>query len=348
MVLTKPVMHDGDVEARRPEEETPLLGHGLPTSVGPSKGNRTNIIGLAMAYIILIEIGSYLQIPPSFQLLEDIICRKYFPDHILPGGGDDVCKTPEVQGELAMIKGWQASFDCVAPLLTSIPYGVIADKYGRRPVLSLAMLGVTLELLWQIQPLLFPEVLPPWTIWIGSAFQLIGGGVGMVNAMIWTMISDVVPSPNLVGATAVVGELVVVPLSAALLTKNPWLPLTLGMIFLIIGTCIPPFIPETLELRRTADQEAERPLRRTEDGTDDKRTLWEQITSSVKNDTGHVYNFLIESRRVSILLLSFNLTVVVKYTKMEIMSQYVHNIFNWSWAKVMSKSPGSRRSLARH
>lgn len=37
-------------------------------------------------------------------------------------------------------------------LLTAIPYGVIADKYGRRPVLSLAMLGITLEFLWMLQP----------------------------------------------------------------------------------------------------------------------------------------------------------------------------------------------------
>lgn len=172
MASTKPVDHEGSVERRHHEEETPLLGYDLPTtSVAPSIGDRTKIIGLAMSYIILIEVGSYLQIPPSYQLLEDIICRKYFPDHILSDVDDDVCKTPEVQGELAMIKGWQASLDCVArescpprslkkatrsnvcvALLTSIPYGVIADKYGRRPVLSLAMLGVTLELLWQLQP----------------------------------------------------------------------------------------------------------------------------------------------------------------------------------------------------
>lgn len=145
-----------------------------------------------------------------------------------------------------------------------------------------------------------------------------------------------------VGATAVVGELVVVPLSAMLLTKNPWLPLTLGMAFLIIGTCIPPFMPETLKLRRAANQEVQQSLDRTEDGADDKRPLREQILSSFRNDIGHVYNFLTKSRKFIVLLLSFNLTVVVKYTKIEIMSQYVHNIFHWSWAKVSSPIPGSK------
>ncbi|OLN96521.1 hypothetical protein CCHL11_00775 [Colletotrichum chlorophyti] len=341
MAQKETVGRHGDLESR-PSEETPLLAHDLPLTVAPSKAYQLKVIGLAMAFIVLVEIGAYLQIPPSYQLMEGIICRKHFPDHVLSNGEDDVCKSPIVQGELAMIKGWQNSFDCVAPLITSIPYGVIADKYGRRPVLSLAMLGITLEFLWMLQPLLWPDVLPLWSMWFGSVFLLIGGGGGMVQAMTWTMISDVVPISNLtavyyrVGAIALAGELIVAPLSATLLTKNPWLPIGLGTALLVIGTCMPPFIPETLELRRAADRQIEGRLHRPEaedDGRKDKRTLKEQIIFAVKNDMGHVYNFLLTSKRVIGLILGFNLTVIVKYVKVDIMTQYVHNLFGWSWAK---------------
>lgn len=108
--------HDGDVEGRRnPDEETPLLAHDLPPALAPSKTYQIKVIVLAMSFILLLEIGAYLQIPPSYQLMEDIICRKHYPDHIISQKDEDnVCKTALIQGELAMIKGWQASFDCVA------------------------------------------------------------------------------------------------------------------------------------------------------------------------------------------------------------------------------------------
>ncbi|KAK1506480.1 [Colletotrichum costaricense] len=329
---------NGDIESR-PEEETPLLSHDLPPTVAPSRRYQLKVIGLAMTFILIVEVGAYLQIPPSYQLMEEIICRQRYPDHIISAEDDDVCKGPGVQGQLAMIKGWQNSFDCVPSLLTAIPYGVIADKYGRRPVLSLAMLGITLELAWMLLPLLWPNILPLWTMWFGAAFQFIGGGAGMIQAMTWTMISDVVPISSLtavyykIGAIALAGELVVAPLSAYLLSKNPWLPLSVGMVLLIIGTCLPPFIPETLELRRAADQEVEQTLSRSEEDARDKRTLKQQIIFAVKNDMGHVYTFLIKSKSVISLVLGFNLTVIVKYVKIDIMSQYVHNLLGWSWAK---------------
>ncbi|OHE99738.1 Sir2 family protein [Colletotrichum orchidophilum] len=323
---------NGDIEGR-PEEETPLLSHDLPSTVAPSKSYQLRVIVLAVTFILIVEVGAWLQVPPAYQLMEKIICHQRYPDHIISSEDDDICKGPDVQGDLAMIRGWQNSFDCVPPLLTAIPYGVVADKYGRRPVLSLAMLGITLELLWMLLPLLWPDVLPLWTMWFGAAFQFIGGGAGMIQAMTWTMISDVVPVSNLIGAIALVGELVVAPLSAYLLSKNPWLPLTVGMALLIIGTFLPPFIPETLDLRRAADQEVEQTLQRSEEDARDKRTLREQIVFAVKNDMGHVYNFLIRSKSVIYLVAGFNLTVIVKFVKVDIMSQYVHNLLGWSWAK---------------
>lgn len=103
---------NGDIESR-PEEETPLLSHDLPPTVAPSRRYQLKVIGLAMTFILIVEVGAYLQIPPSYQLMEEIICRQRYPDHIISAEDDDVCKGPDVQGQLAMIKGWQNSFDCV-------------------------------------------------------------------------------------------------------------------------------------------------------------------------------------------------------------------------------------------
>lgn len=104
--------HDVDVE-RRPAEETPLLAHDLPDTVAPSRGYQLKVIAWAMAFIVVVEIGAYLQIPSTYQLMEQIICRKHYPGHVATDAADDVCKAPEVAGELAMIKGWMNSFDCI-------------------------------------------------------------------------------------------------------------------------------------------------------------------------------------------------------------------------------------------
>ncbi|KAF6803553.1 MFS transporter [Colletotrichum musicola] len=342
--------YDADVE-RRPAEETPLLAHDLPDTVAPSRGYQLKVIAWAMTFIVIVEIGAYLQIPSTYQLMEQIICRKHYPGHIATDAADDVCKAPEVAGELAMIKGWMNSFDCIPPLLTSIPYGIIADKYGRRPVLSLSMIGLSLEFLWMLQPLMWSNVLPLWTIWFGAMFQFIGGGGAILQAMVWTMVSDVIPISNLtavyfrIGAVVLGGELVVVPLSAYLLAFNPWLPLTIGTSLLLVAAALSFFIPETLELRQAADVEVEQRLHRSgDDGARDKRTLREQIVFTMKNDMAHVYNFLIKSRRIVALIMAFNMTVIVKYVKIEINAQYVHNRFAWSWAKESGLTDGNAQS----
>lgn len=142
-----------------------------------------------------------------------------------------------------------------------------------------------------------------------------------------------------IGAVVLGGELIVVPLSAYLLSFNPWLPVTIGTGLILLAAALSFFIPETLELRQAADVEVEQRLHRSdEDAARDKRTLREQIVFTMKNDMAHVYHFLIKSRRILALILAFNMTVIVKYVKIEINAQYVHNRFAWSWAKVSSHS----------
>lgn len=103
---------DRDVE-RRPEEETPLLAHDLPATVAPSRAYQFKVIAISMIFIVIVEVGALLQVPPTYQIMEQIICEKRFPGHIATDAADDVCKGPEVAGELAMVKGWLNSFDCI-------------------------------------------------------------------------------------------------------------------------------------------------------------------------------------------------------------------------------------------
>ena len=91
-------------------------------------------------------------------------------------------------------------------LLTAILYGFVAEKYGRRIVLLLAITGILLMLLWIIVICPYPRKVQCWRadksqghldtffpvrlIWISSIFLFIGGGQRVFCSMIYAIISD--------------------------------------------------------------------------------------------------------------------------------------------------------------
>lgn len=73
----------------------------------------------------------------------------------------------------------------------AIPYGVLADKYGRKSILGLCVLGMVLsQLIW---------IVVAWNwrlwdlrlVWASSAALLVGGGESVAEAMVFAMVSDV-------------------------------------------------------------------------------------------------------------------------------------------------------------
>lgn len=138
-------------------ERAPLLGStpARPTpAAGLTKDNNNNNnrvllkqfgpLSVCIILLLLIEFGAYLATIPLNQVLEHNICQQLHPSKIL-APKDPICKQKSVQTELSMIRGWQSTFDFIPGLLVAVPYGVLADKVGRRFVLALASLGITLS-----------------------------------------------------------------------------------------------------------------------------------------------------------------------------------------------------------
>lgn len=168
---------------------------------------KPKIIPLCLGAMFLLELSVALSVPPTNAVEESIICRNLHPDVVSSKFANNtttssimlsenpVCKEEDVQSYLAMLQGWQATFDCIPSILMTVPFGILSDKWGRRPVLSLAMSGAMLQMfalatirmycpggplalvvrcwLAYIQVTVFlPNIFPIWTVWLTSSFLL--------------------------------------------------------------------------------------------------------------------------------------------------------------------------------
>ncbi|KAF4215558.1 hypothetical protein CNMCM8980_010606 [Aspergillus fumigatiaffinis] len=204
------------------------------------------ILLISSLVFFLVDFGFYLTVPAQTKIFEDIICRQYEAE------GD--CKVALVQSELAAVNGWKDTFDALPGILLSIPYGVLADRIGRKPCLLLGLLGVILGEIWARIVCFWSQILPLRLVWLAGAFRLLGGGDLVVSSLICVIVADVFGEQDRatalfqLSAAVMISELLAVPLGGALMTwSSPWVPFVLGLVILTAGIPLAAFLlPETL------------------------------------------------------------------------------------------------------
>ncbi|KAH7013715.1 COP9 signalosome complex subunit 2 [Ilyonectria destructans] len=346
---------DSDVESEGADllhadstEHSPLLRNDLPPDIVPAKSFRNRVLLMCVLSLFIVEVSQFIMEPPLQKIMEDIICRDYYPDHVLrvPRIQDNRCKNNEVQKTLAMVRGWILAFEMAIPIVAQFPFGIIADKYGRRPVLFLSIFGCTCQTLWVMIILFFPNVFSIWAVLPGSLFYLIGGGGAMAAAMVWTIVADVVPVAERTSVfyqlTAVVLliNVIVNPIAGWFLRFDPWIPMWLSFGFLVLGTLSTLLIPETLWLRRKADDRRRNGVSHetgnpegNENGNGTlKHRILQQAWFTVKNDIGHVWRFIFASKTVMILILALSAYLPIRLAFSNILLQYMTKRFHWEWS----------------
>lgn len=93
--------------------------------------------------ILTADFGLYLSTPAQIQIFEDILCRQFYSSN-----GGDACKAAPIQAELAFINGWKDTFDALPSILVAVPFGMLADRVGRKPCVLIGFLGVLLAEAW--------------------------------------------------------------------------------------------------------------------------------------------------------------------------------------------------------
>lgn len=176
-------------------EQTPLLGEA-PSAVNDEEDPRDKykwrvLIG-AFSVLFLIELADGISTPAWNALLEKGLCAEAYPEIALflaAGDESPLCKDPAVQGKLALYRGWAYTLDCLPTILLALPYGSLSDRWGRKPIAILSIIGITLGMVWYEVVFYFP--LPMWTFTLSFVFNFIGGGSAVGMSMIYTMLADV-------------------------------------------------------------------------------------------------------------------------------------------------------------
>ncbi|KAK8920227.1 MFS efflux pump atnC [Metarhizium anisopliae] len=118
--------------------------------------------------------------------MEGNICQILHPNVTNPVA-DLRCKDAEVQAELSLVLGLESTFGLLPTLLFSIPYGMAADVYGRKPIVILSAIG---EL--NAPEGRFPNIFPSRLLWAVPLTSVVGGGSAIALTILYAMANDVV------------------------------------------------------------------------------------------------------------------------------------------------------------
>ncbi|KAI0192750.1 MFS multidrug transporter [Xylaria flabelliformis] len=195
------------------------------------------------AVLMLANFSSVITMAPRLAIFEDVICTQFYADRTDIAGAPD-CKIEPVQSEVAFINGWEKTLSLLPGLALSIPYGALADRFGRSKVLTLAFCGVIMNESWVAIVCAWPQVFPIRAVLFSGVFTLVGGGPTTVVSMAFAIISDACRADQRTTAFSMLqvgfllSELISTPLGAAFIAVNPWIPIVIAIATRIIFTLV--------------------------------------------------------------------------------------------------------------
>ncbi|KAK7423618.1 hypothetical protein QQZ08_008972 [Neonectria magnoliae] len=136
---------------------------------------REYLLPFLAAALFVIQLGLSLSELPSVRLMQDIVCKHHFnvtTDELLP---EEKCRIEPVQQELNIVS-----------------MGILV--IGRVPVLALSVLSIFFSQFYAMYICWEWRSMPLRAIWGLGTLLLFGGGRSVAEAMVFTILSDVVPA----------------------------------------------------------------------------------------------------------------------------------------------------------
>ncbi|KUJ16722.1 MFS general substrate transporter [Mollisia scopiformis] len=288
----------------------------------------------------MFRLVNELQNVPRIRLLERAVCEVYYRKHLtgtsLTDGIPELrCKNPTIQNEVVLIMGWKISLDALPGILTGTYFGVLADKYGRRPVLMLSCLGELLSLLSVMFICLFDafDIFPVRLTLLSTFFLMLGGGGRIFSSIIQTLLAEIGEELTQrrtrrfyqLAAIEMLGNLSAPPIEAWTIPVSVWLPfcITLALYLLVLVTIwflVPPKVKQRIPIKNQPSPDSsvtQNLLGRPCDGTlpeseenhafaiPSASTMWEEVWELLKNKTIAMLLFVTFAKRIGFLSEAF-------------------------------------------
>ncbi|KAI1353636.1 major facilitator superfamily domain-containing protein [Xylaria sp. FL0043] len=229
---------------------------GWLARVVPKAEKPGTIVFILCVVIFVGSASSGFQNMPMTRIFEDILCRQYYDQihsHNEPID-EDMCKVDAIQSKLAYLFAIMSSLNAGVSVLAALPWGIAADRIGRRPVFAMGLIGMSIALLWIMVVGWFSQTLPPRLIWLSPIFYLLGGGNPVLSATIISMTTDVVPESQRsvsfmqIHGASMVGNLIAPALASILMARTgPWPPLFLAFLLTVLPALAVFLVPESLK-----------------------------------------------------------------------------------------------------
>ncbi|KAK4041221.1 general substrate transporter [Parachaetomium inaequale] len=288
---------------------------------------RTPVVVLLAVLMFAVVTSGMLILIPIFRLMEDAVCHLHYDKPASEPIEERLCKVDGVQKELAFLGGIGAIINSVVGLVATLPYGLLADRIGRKPTFMLAYLGIVLCFSWGPLILLIGGGRHIRLTVLGSLFFLIGGGIptaiNTLNAMASDISSDSDKATGFLCLSfgAVSGGLIG-PVTAGLLMEHlgPWFPVRLVFCIapLVFGLVL--FLPETLPIKlRDATQQ------------DEQQPLVQRLRQEVK-ELGVSFS-LLRNRNILLSLPVFLIQPALFIAYSSTLAQHISTYFGWSLAQ---------------
>lgn len=128
---------------RRPPNRHTLSVASLASITIPKANDHTAFITLLCIIIFAANsAGGFCEIPQA-SLVEDALCHQYYGRLKTDTSpiDEDLCKVEPVQTKMAFILALLAALNAIVGFCAALPWSLVADKIGRKPVMALGLGG---------------------------------------------------------------------------------------------------------------------------------------------------------------------------------------------------------------
>ncbi|KAI3395476.1 hypothetical protein diail_1262 [Diaporthe ilicicola] len=313
----------------------------------PAKKKRSPrfVVAVLAILVFITQLGASLSDVPSVRLLQEVLCRKHYglsPDALVV---EEKCRLASVQGRLNVISTGGLIFGYLPGILVALPYGTLADRRGRKPVLGLCILGMILSQLWWIAAAWNHARWDLRTVWLSSLPLLIGGGETVAEAMVFAIVADIAPEGKRATyfqfeiCAVLLAETIAPFVASAMMTYSVWTPILVSPAVMSLGGLFICLIPETLEKRQKPLDNVRRkvtpsiptaaalPGRVITSAPEASvtTTRWSRFHTSVSSTIQ-----MLKSRDILALIPSASLTIPVATVTIGIMLRYMPIRYGWT------------------